>query len=426
MIEEYNIPRLLPLTSQGYLRDPCLDPNVTIAPDTAVAELMVADKIVCDINAKREAGVTIMNGTEALIAALNHIARAYMDSVMFHHLAPVLRNPAFTRYDVVAGIRLVSEIEKLDISQFESLTKTVLSKNLALEDACQAYNIIATFFETAFVKRSFLDLVHLPRCEPLPLILEKNREKAEDLAKKGLIDMDLCANISKAAFDTCVKKAKKKVGAANIRQIHANKPILGPKPKILICGRTCAGKDTLANALEKLAGLTQLKSYTDRDRRPGEGDTHIFVDTQDLPDKNVIARTIIDGHTYLATKDQFENADIYVIDPIGIKNLGKQIEQRGISCENGIVIVYVDAEPMVRRIRWMDRNADGVKSREDLLDEFMNRCVSEEPQFIAFQEALRGMDETGIDDDLRLVVINNGDDIETIAKNLSEIIDSCK
>ena len=100
------------------------------------------------------------------------------------------------------------------------------------------------------------------------------------------------------------------------------------KEHVLIClmGRTASGKDTLATKLCERTGLKQIISYTTRERRVNEGDTHIFIsdeEYQSIEDSGQIAAfTQIGPYKYCCTISQLYENDVYVIDPIGLASSG--------------------------------------------------------------------------------------------------------
>lgn len=149
--------------------------------------------------------------------------------------------------------------------------------------------------------------------------------------------------------------------------------------RILIVGRTATGKDTLAKILEEEHGLKQLRSYTNRPRRPGEGDTHVFVETADLPKAGIVAKTKIGPHTYLATTSQFRDADVYVVDPEGLVDLAR-------TCEGPLAVVYLWSPPRLRRERFVARA--GMPDEGDAEALFEDRDRAEDARFDAFEEDL--------------------------------------
>lgn len=148
---------------------------------------------------------------------------------------------------------------------------------------------------------------------------------------------------------------------------------------ILVVGRTGSGKDTYAKYLEEL-GLKGICSYTTRPRRENEGDTHIFIDELEVEKyPNKIAITKINGYTYFATKEQFEESDFYIIDPNGIDYLHTKYPDLTYK------IVYIYADYSVRKDRAINRvNIDKEKEKEI----FIQRNKSEENQFSVFENSI--------------------------------------
>jgi len=149
------------------------------------------------------------------------------------------------------------------------------------------------------------------------------------------------------------------------------------KEHVLIClmGRTASGKDTLANKLCERTGLRQIISYTTRERRVNEGDTHIFISDEEyktLEDSGRIAAfTQIGTYKYCCTIDQLYENDIYVIDPVGVQHL-RELDLPNLR----LVTVYVNTPDDVRKDRALSKRGD------DRLT-FMKREMAERDQFRA-------------------------------------------
>ena len=147
------------------------------------------------------------------------------------------------------------------------------------------------------------------------------------------------------------------------------------KEHVVIClmGRTASGKDTLANKLCERTGLRQVVSYTTRERRANEGDTHIFISDEEyraLEDAGCIATfTQIGEHKYCCTVDQLYESDVYVIDPIGVQHL-RELDLPNLR----LVTVYVNTPDDVRKERALSKRGD------DRLT-FMKRDMAERDQF---------------------------------------------
>ena len=146
--------------------------------------------------------------------------------------------------------------------------------------------------------------------------------------------------------------------------------------KLLICGRTASGKDTVAEAL-KDAGLRPLVSYTTRPKREGEGDTHIFItDSQVSSYNDIAAYTEINGYKYFSTKELVEECDLYIIDPDGIMDLCRNMPDTFFN------ILYIECEESIRRERFVRRDPS-------LSATFDERNEAEKEEFDRFEEDLR-------------------------------------
>lgn len=94
--------------------------------------------------------------------------------------------------------------------------------------------------------------------------------------------------------------------------------ITAEKPIILICGKSCSGKTTLANELSRF-GLEQIVSYTTRPKRSDDEKGHLFV-TEAAYEQQKALDSIkyeaeIYGYKYWCTNYAFDNGDIYIVDP---------------------------------------------------------------------------------------------------------------
>lgn len=128
---------------------------------------------------------------------------------------------------------------------------------------------------------------------------------------------------------------------------------------VLLCvmGRSASGKDTLVNMLCERTGLKQIISYTTRERRINEDETHIFIsdeEYQELESSNQIAAfTQIGQHKYCCTIEQLYDNDVYVIDPVGVKHL------RELNMPNlRLVTVFVNVPDDVREERALNKRGD--------------------------------------------------------------------
>lgn len=142
---------------------------------------------------------------------------------------------------------------------------------------------------------------------------------------------------------------------------------------LLILGRSATGKDSLTDKLCERTGLTKLISYTTRERRNGEGDTHKFVDEETYQqmktEGKIAAYTEINGARYWSTIDQLYEDNIYIIDSIGVKKL------RELNLPNlRFVTVYIHIDEQERQRRALELRGDDKKK-------FLTRNFSEKKQF---------------------------------------------
>ena len=156
--------------------------------------------------------------------------------------------------------------------------------------------------------------------------------------------------------------------------------------KFLICGRTGTGKDTLQSILVNDYGWKGVKSYSTRAKRFEDEDTHIFISKEEadaIPKSEKVAVTFIkNGDTeneYFATRKQVNNADVYIIDPIGIKELVKNMP------EENFIIVYLKANDYDTQRQMVVSRADNETLAKKI---FVKRFHSEDRQFSEFEKLI--------------------------------------
>lgn len=91
----------------------------------------------------------------------------------------------------------------------------------------------------------------------------------------------------------------------------------------LIMGESGSGKDTIVNKLCSKYGYKRIKSYTTRPNRGTVTDaqSHVFVNDEEFDKlEDIIAYTCFDRFRYAATAKQADEADLYIVDPEGIKH----------------------------------------------------------------------------------------------------------
>ena len=138
-----------------------------------------------------------------------------------------------------------------------------------------------------------------------------------------------------------------------------------PNAKVLLVGKSGSGKNTVQDYLVRKYGLKPLLSYTTREKRFPEENTHTFITLQEYEDFNpvdFIAYTFYNGNHYFATKKQFEEADIYIIDLDGVEYISKL----NLELETPYVVIYLDVPEEIRRQRMEARNDDETAIEERL------------------------------------------------------------
>lgn len=146
------------------------------------------------------------------------------------------------------------------------------------------------------------------------------------------------------------------------------------KPLILLVGKSGSGKTYLSEYLSKHYGLNMLNSYTTRPPRVNEKNGHIFISYKDyVALKNKVATTYYHGNYYCATQEQCNEADIYVIDPNGIKSF-----QRHYNGDRQYKVVYLKTEWIVRLYRMIKRG--------DGFTDAFKRIVYDRKEFSEFEK----------------------------------------
>lgn len=130
---------------------------------------------------------------------------------------------------------------------------------------------------------------------------------------------------------------------------------------VLLVGKSGAGKTTLENRLVKNFGFRGTKSYTTRPRRFEGEDSHIFISEEEFNAlENKVAYTEFNGYKYCATKEQLDNANVYVVDPDGVETLMKNYDRN-------FFIVFLDVNKQLCEKRMKERGDDSnaIKTRLD-------------------------------------------------------------
>ena len=138
---------------------------------------------------------------------------------------------------------------------------------------------------------------------------------------------------------------------------------------VTLIGKSGSGKTTIANKLNKEYDCKVLASYTTRPPRNPDDTDHVYISEEEF-DKltDIVAFTNFNGYRYCATKDQVDNADIYVIDPYGLEQL-----KENYSGKKRIVSIYLDVP--------MDVCLDRMRTRGDDEDKCWERLRHDDKAF---------------------------------------------
>lgn len=169
------------------------------------------------------------------------------------------------------------------------------------------------------------------------------------------------------------------------------------KKLFCVVGRTGTGKDSLVDLVCSSLGMKKVKSYTTRERRPGEGDdSHVFIKPIEIDQfkGRMAAYTKIGEVEYFATVDQVLEGDFYIIDPNGLDDFRKRWDFNKFPMS--IVVIYVTVPKMTQLSRLLGRGDNAEKSN--------SRMLAENNQFGEFETKQR-MDYTVVNSDLEQAVL---------------------
>lgn len=184
--------------------------------------------------------------------------------------------------------------------------------------------------------------------------------------------------------------------------------------KVLVGGRSGTGKDYLAHLLPG----NQLISYATRPMRFPNEPNHIFLSEEEankLTDR--VAETFINGYQYFATREQFAQSDIYIIDPVGLKDVCER------ASDTPVCFIYVQADEDVRRQRAINRADD----KEEASRVFDMRTADEDASFSNFERLINADDLSEFHEayptvQTLIIVNNNQNDEDTLKQKVATAI----
>lgn len=156
--------------------------------------------------------------------------------------------------------------------------------------------------------------------------------------------------------------------------------------KYLIVGRSGTGKDKLREILEDKYGFTFVKSASTRKPRFEGEDTHEFITHEEaasVPDSEKVAVTHIKNgdidDEYFARRSTVEQCDAYIIDPIGVKQLLKNMP------DTIFELVYIKAPDKETQKEMAIQRSNNPEQAAEI---FEKRYASEDAEFKEFEESI--------------------------------------
>lgn len=185
------------------------------------------------------------------------------------------------------------------------------------------------------------------------------------------------------------------------------------KPLFLFVGKSASGKTTIANLLEEREGMKQVQSYTTRPQR-FEGETgHRFIANEEyFKLEDIVASTTYNGYWYCATLEQVKEADIYVIDIDGVKELLDNYDM----IDRNIYIIYFDSNTVNRIERMIERGSTDRQIIERIL---VDDCYDWHKELCSMEYC----SEKVFWEDNKLYCINANQDIDTVYDETKYIIE---
>lgn len=182
------------------------------------------------------------------------------------------------------------------------------------------------------------------------------------------------------------------------------------KPLYCLIGQSGSGKTTVADIMCDKFEYTSVSSYTTRPQRYDGEQGHIFISDHEFDQLiDVVAYTKYNNYKYCTTKEQLDNANLYVVDIPGLRTLLQKYKR-----ERKIVILYFDSTVSTRIERMIDRGSSDT--------EIVSRLHTDETHswWITLEEIEWNAQQLGMD--VVLEMIDADRDIESVVAQVSASI----
>lgn len=136
-------------------------------------------------------------------------------------------------------------------------------------------------------------------------------------------------------------------------------------PLFCFVGASGSGKTSIVDKLEVQYNYKSIESYTTRKPRYDGETGHTFINDTEFDNLvDIVAYTEYNGFRYCATKQQLNEADLYVVDINGVESLLEKYDN-----ERTIVVIYLDTTVYTRINRMLDRGDSDMKIVSRLLQD---------------------------------------------------------
>ena len=163
---------------------------------------------------------------------------------------------------------------------------------------------------------------------------------------------------------------------------------------VALVGASATGKSTVERILQDVHGMKRAISCTTRPKRHYEQDgvDYYFVTNEEVEEMSqeglLVERTLFNNWSYCLTGAEFEDSDVVVIEPNGLRQIIENVGRENVFV---VYLTYPDKERLIRSLVTRD---------DDNVEEVIRR-------FKADQQDMKGMEQVAD------VVINNHDSNKT-------------